>query len=130
MQCVATGSDGISAEAARGAYFVGFERDMDPAYDAQLAKCIVSLAHRLGAFGRKPGPTGSGPLSGQNLARLIERLIPGGEWDPRAASLLGAALTLAGQHSPRPPERPRSAKHSPQPVTRARLRCSVVACAW
>jgi hypothetical protein len=100
VQCVATGSDGISAEAARGALFEGFERDLDPAYYAQLAQCVVNLAHHLATLSREPrragGGTGTGSLSGQDLSQLILRLIPGGEWDPRAASQLGAALMLAG----------------------------------
>jgi hypothetical protein len=100
VHCVATGADGISAEAGRGAIFIGFERDMDSSYNAQLAKCLAGLTQHLGSLGHLSGqPTpasGVGPVSGQDLAGLIASLTPGGELDPRAGGLLASALGLAG----------------------------------
>jgi hypothetical protein len=103
VRCVATGADGISADAGRGAIFTGFERDMDSSYNAQLAKCLAGLAQHLGSLGPLSGqPTsasGVGPVSGRDLAGLIAGLTPGGELDPRAAGLLAGALGLAGDVS-------------------------------
>jgi hypothetical protein len=97
IECVATGADGIAARASRGAQFIGSQRVLEPAYAAQLAKCLTALVHALGRPSQQPPPaTGSGPITHQDLATLIQRLTPGGEWDPRASDLLQAAVHLAG----------------------------------
>jgi hypothetical protein len=93
VDCVATGADGITAHAARGAQFVGAQRVLEPAYSAQLAACLAALVQTLGT--PVQGPTSSsGSVTRRDLITLIQRLTPGGEWDPRATGLLQAALHL------------------------------------
>jgi len=100
VRCVATDADGISADAGRGAVFVGAERDIDPAYGEQLARCLTALVHHLKHISEQPvQASGTGPVSGRDLAGLISSLTPGGEWDPRASGLLSAALHLAGDEA-------------------------------
>jgi hypothetical protein len=99
VDCVATGADGITAHAARGVQFVGAQRVLEPAYGAQLAKCLQALVHTLGKPVQGP-PSTSGIVTHQDLITLIQRLTPGGEWDPRASGLLQAALQLGAVTAP------------------------------
>lgn len=97
VQCVATGADGISAQAKGGALFTGFERVFDPSYGQALSKCLSALIGELRQFGEQPvSGNDTGPVTAAELAALIASLIPGGEGDPRAGSLglLAAALHM------------------------------------
>ncbi|HEX2810951.1 MAG TPA: hypothetical protein VHN80_32695 [Kineosporiaceae bacterium] len=99
VDCVAAGVDGITARASRGAQFVGAQRVLEPAYGAQLATCLAALVHTLGKPVQGP-PSASATVTHQDLITLIQRLTPGGEWDPRATHLLQAALHLGDVSAP------------------------------
>jgi len=97
VQCVATGADGIGAQAKGGAEFTGFERVYDPSYGQALSKCLSALMQELRGLGVRPvSGDDTGPVTAAELAALIGSLVPGGEGDPRAGSLglLAAALHM------------------------------------
>ena len=97
VQCVATGADGIGAQAKGGAVFTGFERVYEPSYGQALGKCLSALIQELRQLGVRPvSGDDSGPVTAAGLAALIASLVPGGEGDPQAGSLglLSAALHM------------------------------------
>jgi hypothetical protein len=96
VDCAATGDDGLGSHDAVGAQFHGHERIMPPEYTKAVATCLRDLAGDLGKVSDPPQPVrGTGPVSRQDLLKLLNRFRAGSEYDPRAVGLLAAVARLA-----------------------------------
>jgi hypothetical protein len=96
VDCTATGDDGLGSHDAVGAQFRGHERIMPPEYTKAVAACLRGLANDLGKISDPPQPVrGTGPVSRQDLLKLLNRFRAGSEYDPRAVGLLASVARLA-----------------------------------